>query len=68
LVGKGAGGLIRFRSGLVKGVDKVGEIREEDIDVMITTNVIGLIGVCYLFLVEMVTRADTPDVVDTADH
>lgn len=32
-------------SGLVKGVDKVGEIAEEDIDIMMSTNVTGLINV-----------------------
>jgi 3-hydroxy acid dehydrogenase/malonic semialdehyde reductase len=32
-------------AGLVKGADKVGEIKEEDIDVMMTTNVLGLINV-----------------------
>jgi NADP-dependent 3-hydroxy acid dehydrogenase YdfG len=33
-------------AGLVKGVDKVGDILEEDITTMVTTNVLGLIGVC----------------------
>jgi NADP-dependent 3-hydroxy acid dehydrogenase YdfG len=32
-------------SGLVKGVDKVGEIAEDDIKVMFDTNVTGLINV-----------------------
>jgi len=32
-------------AGLVKGADKVGEIKEEDIDVMMMTNVLGLINV-----------------------
>jgi len=36
------------RSGLVKGMDKVGEIAEEDVNIMMTTNVIGLIGVLRL--------------------
>ena len=31
--------------GLVKGMEKVGEISEEDIKVMFDTNVIGLINV-----------------------
>jgi NADP-dependent 3-hydroxy acid dehydrogenase YdfG len=36
--------------GLVKGVDKVGDILDEDIDIMITTNVVGLINVrTFLF-------------------
>lgn len=32
-------------SGLVKGVDKVGEIAEDDINIMLSTNVTGLINV-----------------------
>jgi NADP-dependent 3-hydroxy acid dehydrogenase YdfG len=32
-------------SGLVKGMDKVGEIEEDDIKVMMDTNVTGLINV-----------------------
>jgi hypothetical protein len=32
-------------SGLVKGMDKVGEISEDDIKVMMDTNVTGLINV-----------------------
>lgn len=38
-------------SGLVRGVDKVGEIAEEDIDIMISTNVTGLINVNYPCLI-----------------
>lgn len=34
-------------SGLVKGVDKVGEIAEEDINIMMSTNVTGLINVSH---------------------
>ena len=37
-------------SGLVKGIDKVGEIPEEDIKVMFDTNVYGLINVPPTFL------------------
>ena len=33
------------RSGLAKGIENVGEIAEEDVNIMMTTNVIGLIGV-----------------------
>lgn len=37
--------MVMIISGLVKGVDKVGEIAEEDIDIMMSTNVTGLINV-----------------------
>ena len=39
---KRADGLLR---GLVKGIDKVGEILEEDLNIMMMTNVFGLINV-----------------------
>ena len=37
--------LLAYSSGLVKGIDRVGEIAEDDIKVMFDTNVTGLINV-----------------------
>lgn len=38
-------------SGLVKGIDKVGDIAEDDVKVMFDTNVTGLINVHISLLV-----------------
>jgi len=45
-------------AGLVKGVDKAGDIREEDINVMIGTNVTGLINMTNAVLAQMKQRND----------
>lgn len=37
-------------AGFVLGVEKIGEIKDEDIDAMIATNVIGLISVTQLLV------------------
>ena len=45
-------------SGLVKGMDKVGEIAEDDIKVMMDTNVTGLINVPHPLPVPEEVRTD----------
>ena len=46
-------------AGMVKGVDKAGDIREEDIDIMIDTNVRGLINMTQAVLKVMKTRGES---------
>lgn len=43
-------------AGLVKGVDKAGDIKEEDINIMMSTNVTGLINMTQACLKVMKTR------------
>ncbi|KIM27513.1 hypothetical protein M408DRAFT_329963 [Serendipita vermifera MAFF 305830] len=43
-------------AGFVKGVEKVGEIADEDIDAMIATNVVGLISVTQLLVKDFKSR------------
>jgi len=45
-------------AGLVKGVDKAGEIKEEDINVMFATNVTGLINMTQAVLAIMKKRGE----------
>lgn len=45
-------------AGLVKGVDKVGDIKEEDLDVMMSTNVTGLINMTQAVLPAMKSRGE----------
>jgi 3-hydroxy acid dehydrogenase/malonic semialdehyde reductase len=45
-------------AGLVKGVDKAGEIKEEDIAVMLSTNVTGLINMTQTVLKGMKARGE----------
>lgn len=45
-------------AGLVKGVDKVGDIKEEDLDVMFATNVTGLINMTQAVLPQMKSRSE----------
>lgn len=45
-------------AGLVKGVDKAGDIKEEDIAVMLNTNVTGLINMTQAVLKGMKTRGE----------
>jgi 3-hydroxy acid dehydrogenase/malonic semialdehyde reductase len=46
-------------AGLVKGVDKVGDIKTEDMDVMFATNVTGLINVTQAVLPQMKSRGES---------
>ena len=46
-------------AGLVKGVDKVGDIKTEDLDVMFATNVTGLINVTQAVLPQMKSRGES---------
>ncbi|KJX96513.1 oxidoreductase like protein [Zymoseptoria brevis] len=46
-------------AGLVKGVDKAGDIKEEDIAVMLNTNVTGLINMTQTVLKGMKTRGES---------
>ncbi|CAK3923954.1 hypothetical protein B0A50_00638 [Lecanosticta acicola] len=46
-------------AGLVKGVDKAGDIKEEDIHTMINTNVTGLINMTQACLKVMKTRGES---------
>ena len=46
-------------AGLVKGVDKVGGIKEEDINVMMDTNVTGLINMTQAVLPQMQKRGES---------
>ncbi|KAK9894372.1 NAD(P)-binding protein [Cystobasidium minutum MCA 4210] len=48
--------LLVNNAGLVKGVEKVGDVADEDIDVIIDTNVKGLIGVTQVFVREFKKR------------
>lgn len=50
-------------AGLVKGVDKVGDIKEEDTDVMFSTNVTGLINMTQTVLKQMKER-DSGDIIN----
>jgi 3-hydroxy acid dehydrogenase/malonic semialdehyde reductase len=45
-------------AGLVKGVDKVGDIKEDDLDVMFATNVTGLINMTQAVLPQMKSRGE----------
>lgn len=45
-------------AGLVKGVDKVGDIKEDDLDVMMATNVTGLINMTQAVLPQMKSRGE----------
>lgn len=45
-------------AGLVKGVDKVGDIKEEDVEVMMATNVTGLIYMTQAVLPHMKSRGE----------
>jgi 3-hydroxy acid dehydrogenase/malonic semialdehyde reductase len=46
-------------AGLVRGVDRVGDIKTEDMDVMFATNVTGLINVTQAVLPQMKKRGET---------
>lgn len=46
-------------AGLVKGVDKVGDIKTEDLDVMFATNVTGLINMTQAVLPQMKARGES---------
>lgn len=46
-------------AGLVRGVDKVGDIKSEDLDVMFATNVTGLINVTQAVLPQMKARGES---------
>jgi len=46
-------------AGLVRGVDKVGDIKTEDLDVMFATNVTGLINVTQAVLPQMKARGES---------
>lgn len=48
--------LLVNNAGLVKGVEKVGDIADEDIDVVLDTNVRGLIGITQVFVREFKKR------------
>lgn len=52
-------GVLVNNTGLVKGVDKVGSIKEEDIDTMIATNLNGLINTTQAVLAVMKKRGDS---------
>lgn len=43
-------------AGLVKGVERVGDISQDDIEVVINTNVVGLIGMTQVFVREFKKR------------
>jgi 3-hydroxy acid dehydrogenase/malonic semialdehyde reductase len=45
-------------AGLVRGVDKVGDIKTEDMDVMFATNVTGLVNVTQAVLPQMKARGE----------
>ncbi|KAK6438277.1 hypothetical protein LTR95_005528 [Oleoguttula sp. CCFEE 5521] len=45
-------------AGLVKGVDKVGDIKEDDLDIMMATNVTGLINMTQAILPAMKSRGE----------
>lgn len=45
-------------AGLVRGVDKVGDIKTEDLDVMFATNVTGLVNVTQAVLPQMKSRGE----------
>ena len=47
-----------FNSGLVRGVDEVGDIKAEDLDVMFSTNVVGLINMTQAILPIFKKRPD----------
>ncbi|KAA8909177.1 hypothetical protein FN846DRAFT_776518 [Sphaerosporella brunnea] len=51
-------------AGLVKGVDKVGEIKDEDINIMITTNVLGLINLTQQILRLFHARGSKGDIIN----
>ncbi|KAF8251616.1 NAD(P)-binding protein [Wilcoxina mikolae CBS 423.85] len=51
-------------AGLVKGVDKVGEIKEEDIDVMMGTNVLGLINLTQQIVKLYHSRGGKGDIIN----
>ncbi|KAL7267314.1 hypothetical protein RUND412_010106 [Rhizina undulata] len=51
-------------AGLVKGVDKVGEISENDINVMMQTNVTGLINMTQAILPTMLARGGKGDIIN----
>lgn len=46
-------------AGLVRGVDRVGDIKTEDLDVMFATNVTGLVNVTQAVLPQMKTRGES---------
>lgn len=46
-------------AGLVRGVDKVGDIKTEDLDIMFATNVTGLINVTQAVLPQMKARGES---------
>jgi 3-hydroxy acid dehydrogenase/malonic semialdehyde reductase len=46
-------------AGLVRGVDKVGDIKTEDMDVMFATNVTGLVNVTQAILPQMKARGES---------
>lgn len=46
-------------AGLVKGVDKVGDIKEEDMNVMMDTNVTGLINMTQAVVSQMKSRGES---------
>ena len=46
-------------AGLVRGVDKVGDIKAEDMDVMFATNVTGLVNVTQAVLPQMKARGES---------
>jgi 3-hydroxy acid dehydrogenase/malonic semialdehyde reductase len=46
-------------AGLVRGVDKVGDIKSEDMDVMFATNVTGLVNVTQAVLPQMKARGES---------
>jgi len=45
------GEFVLMNSGLVKGMDHVGDIAEDDIKVMFDTNVTGLINVSFSYVI-----------------
>jgi len=51
-------------AGLVKGMDKVGEIAEEDVNIMMTTNVIGLIGLTQQIVKIFHARGGKGDIIN----
>ncbi|KAI5847561.1 hypothetical protein BZA05DRAFT_426609 [Tricharina praecox] len=51
-------------AGLVKGLDKVGEIAEEDVNIMMTTNVIGLIGLTQQIVKIFHARGGKGDIIN----
>ncbi|KAI5801881.1 hypothetical protein FPQ18DRAFT_364786 [Pyronema domesticum] len=51
-------------AGLVKGVDKVGDILEEDITTMVTTNVLGLIGLTQKVVKHYQARGGQGDIIN----